>query len=121
MEIKTYRDLEVWQESMDLAVDCYRLTHSLPDHEKYGLISQIQRSAASIPANLAEGHARRQTKVFINSINIAFGSLAELETHLSLILRLKFINAEKLNPFFEKTKKIGKMLSGLHKSLKRRI
>ncbi len=80
--IRSYRDLIVWQKGMDLVVECYRLSKKLPASEQYGLSAQIQRSAASIPANIAEGHARRHTGDYVHHLSMAVGSLAELETHL---------------------------------------
>jgi four helix bundle protein len=86
--IKSYRDLRVWQEAMTLAEACYRLTRGFPKEEMFGLSSQIRRSAASIPANIAEGHGRENTQSFIQYLRIAQGSLKELETHLMLAERV---------------------------------
>ncbi|HUG20418.1 MAG TPA: four helix bundle protein [Planctomycetaceae bacterium] len=82
MGITDYRDLIVWQKSMDLVVGCYRISQSFPVVEKYGLTSQLRRAAVSIPANIAEGHGRSLTNVFNNHLSIAMGSLKELETHI---------------------------------------
>ncbi len=82
MTIKSYRDLEVWNVAMDLAASCYTLTRLFPKDELYGMTSQIRRAAASIPANIAEGHGREHTKEFLNHLSVARGSLMELETHL---------------------------------------
>ena len=76
----THKDLEVWKKSMDLVVDVYKLMKQLPESEKYGLISQIKRSSISIPSNIAEGAGRASTKEFIRFLDIATGSLSELET-----------------------------------------
>ena len=78
--VQNYRDLKVWQESMDLTPEVYRLQRKLPKEETYGLGDQIRRAAVSIPANIAEGHARQHTKEFLQYLAIARGSLAELET-----------------------------------------
>jgi four helix bundle protein len=115
--IKSYRDLEVWQESMNLVVECYQLTKKFPKNEIYGLSSQLQRAAVSIPANIAEGRQRQYRKEFIQHLSIAYGSLAELETHLQIAERLKYIDESKLSEMLSKAGKIGKMINGLKKSL----
>jgi four helix bundle protein len=84
MSLQSYRDLEVWQMSMELAVECFEATQPFPREEMFGLTSQIRRAASSIPANLAEGQGRHSTKEFLRFISIARGSLKELETHLML-------------------------------------
>jgi four helix bundle protein len=85
--INSYRDLRVWQDSMALAEACYRLTRGFPKDEMFGLTSQIRRSATSIPANIAEGHGRENTRSFIQFLRIAQGSVKELETHLLIAQR----------------------------------
>ena len=90
MKIQSYRDLLVWRKAMDLVVDCYRFVSDLPKNETYGLISQAQRAAVSIPANIAEGHGRDHLGDYLRHPSIANGSLMELETHLQLIGRLGY-------------------------------
>ena len=115
----THKDLEVWKKSMDLVVDVYKLMKQLPESEKYGLISQIKRSSISIPSNIAEGAGRASTKEFIRFLDIATGSLSELETQLLLVQRLGFsANTISLE---EKINSIGKMLYRLKLSLKKKI
>jgi NADH-quinone oxidoreductase subunit D len=87
-QIKSYRDLRVWQGLMTLAEPCYRLTRAFPKEEMFGLTSQIRRSAALVPANIAEGHGRENTQSFIQYLRISQGSLKELETHLLLTQRV---------------------------------
>ena len=89
--IKTHKDLDVWKESMTLAKEVYRLTTNFPKEETFGLASQMRRAAVSIPSNIAEGAARNSTKEFIQSLYIALGSLAELETQLLLARELEFV------------------------------
>ncbi len=103
---------------MDLTVYCYSMTTSFPDGERFGLISQIRRSSASIPANIAEGHGRKSTGAFLNHLSIANGSLMELETHILLGQRLSFISGESANELLEQTAEIGRMLNGLIRSLR---
>ena len=83
-KIKNFTDLIAWQKSHQLAIAIYKLTEAFPRHEQYGLVSQMRRCAASIPANLAEGFAKRSRKDKINFYNIAEGSLAELKYYLIL-------------------------------------
>ncbi len=87
--VNSYRDLRVWQEAMKLAETCYYLTRAFPKEELFGMTAQIRRSAASIAANIAEGHGREQTRSFIQYLRIAQGALKELETHLLLAERVR--------------------------------
>ena len=119
-EVKSYRDLEVWQKSMDLVVECYHVTGKLPKAETFGLSSQLQRAAVSIPANIAEGRARKHTKEFIQHLSIAYGSLAELETHILISERLRYIDSDLTNKLIERTSTVGRMINGLRRSLKRK-
>ena len=118
--IKGYRDLKVWQKAMELVVESYRLTKLLPRSELFGLISQIQRAAVSIPANIAEGHGREHLGDYPRSLSIANGSLMELETHILLIRRLYRIGDE-AEAALAMTDESGRMLSGLTKRLKERL
>ena len=115
----THKDLEVWKKSMDLVEDVYKLMKQLPENEKYGLISQIKRSSISIPSNIAEGAARGSTKEFIRFLDIASGSLSELETQLLLLERLGFCSTEE--NLSEEIETIGKMLYGLKLSLRNKL
>jgi len=117
MHVRSYRDLEVWQKAMDLVVECYKITEQFPKDEIYGLIIQLRRAAVSIPANIAEGRGRLHTGEFVQHLSIAYGSLAELETHLQIAQRLNYIDIEKLNQLLEKTAEIGRMINGLRRSL----
>lgn len=82
MPITSYKDLTVWQKSIDLVNEIYVVTKKLPKTETFGLISQMQRSAVAIPSNIAEGFGRKGSKEFIQFLHIALGSLLELETQL---------------------------------------
>lgn len=118
---KYYRKLEVWQKAMDLVLQCYRLTDNYPKHESYGLSNQTQRAAVSIPANIAEGHERQHTKEFLQFLSIAKGSLAELETCVILAQRLKYISNQQVQALLEKTGEVGRMISGLQRSLNQKL
>lgn len=113
--IRTHKDLDVWNKSMELAEKLYNLTTNFPKDEQYGLISQIRRSAVSIPSNIAEGAARNSNKEFVQFLYIALGSLSEIETQLLLANRLKFIQEATL---LDDIESIRKMLLGLIKFLK---
>lgn len=88
--VKSYKDLIIWQKSIDLAVEVYKLSSAFPKEEVYGLTSQIRRAVASISLNIAEGYGRNTTKNYINSLYIAKGSLQEVESALLLSTRLNF-------------------------------
>jgi len=120
-EIRSYRDLKVWQKAMDLAALCYQVTQRLPREELFGLTSQIRRAASSIPANVAEGHGREHTKEFLNHLSIARGSLMELETHLMLSQRVGLLQQAQLDGLLAPADEISRMLSGLRSSLERRL
>ena len=119
MGLKSYRDLEVWQKAIDLVVACYQITKKFPKNEVYGLINQLQRAAVSIPANIAEGRERQYSKEFIQYLSIAYGSLAELETHIQIAERLTYIDINQLKKLLDKTAEIGRMLNGLRRSLEK--
>ncbi|NEQ86367.1 MAG: four helix bundle protein [Moorea sp. SIO2I5] len=118
LEVKSYRDLKVWNRAMDLVVLCYKLTSKLPKTEIYGLSSQIQRAAVSIPANIAEGKGRQHLGDYIHHLSIANGSLKELETHLLITRRLSYLENYELKPVLELSDEIGIMLKSLIKKLK---
>jgi four helix bundle protein len=112
-EIRSYRDLRVWQQAMDLAVECYRLTREFPRDELFGLTSQIRRAASSIAANIAEGYGRDSTKAYVNHLRIAQGSLKEVETHLLLSERVGLVSAASISDALARSEAIGKMLGSL--------
>ena len=117
MNFKSYRDLKVWQKAMDLVVKCYQVANDFPKIERFGLASQLQRAAVSIPANIAEGRARQHTKEFLQHLNIAYGSLAELETHFLIAERLNYCDADTSSQMLDKTSEVGRMINGLRKSV----
>jgi four helix bundle protein len=114
----SYEDLEVWQRAMDLVVDCYDLTRSFPKTEQFGLTPQLQRAAVSVPANIAEGQARQHTREFLRYLTIARGSLAELETHVRIAERLGYAREDVVRRMLSTTDQVGRMISGLCKSLR---
>lgn len=110
-EIRSYRDLVVWQKSKDLALECYKLTKFFPVEEKFSLISQIRRAASSVPANIAEGFGRTTGKDREHFYIMARGSLYELDTHLQIALELAYLKTEDHSNFYEKFEEVSKILS----------
>jgi four helix bundle protein len=86
-----YKELDVWKDSIIMVVDVYRLTKGFPKHELYGLSSQMQRAAISIPSNIAEGAGRKTTKEFIQLLYVSKGSLQELETQIEIARLLGYV------------------------------
>ena len=117
MAVNSYEELMVWQKSVDLVVRIYEITKMLPRAEFYGLTDQIRRAAVSIPSNIAEGQQRQSSKEFLNFLSIAKGSLGELKTQLIICDRLGYLNAHQTEPLLDECDVIGRMLSGLMKSL----
>jgi len=115
----SYRDLEVWQKAMDLVVECYKLSKTFPKSELYGLASQLQRAAVSVPSNIAEGQARQHVKEFVQHLSIAQGSLAEAETHVQIAERLNYLNEDQVKGILTRTDQVARMTTGLKKSLKK--
>ena len=112
-----YSELQVWEKAMELVTHVYQLTRGFPVEEKFGLISQLQRAAVSIPANIAEGHGHKSTGAYLNHISIANGSLMEVETLIQIASRLGFLTQQQVMDTLSRADEIGKMLSGLHRSL----
>jgi four helix bundle protein len=114
--VSHYRALIGWQKAMDLAVLAYGLSRQLPNAERFGLASQIQRSAASVPANIAEGHERRSTKEFRRFLSIASASLAELETHVMLTTRIGYVPGEATRELMALAAEVGRILRGIDRT-----
>jgi len=91
MGVKSYRDLETWQVSMDLVAEVYRVTKLFPRDEIYGLTNQLRRAAVSVPSNIAEGQGRDSTKEFLHHLSMAHGSLCEVETQLLIAQGLEYL------------------------------
>jgi len=115
--LRSYRDLDVWQKSMDLVMAVYKMTRSFPADERFGLTGQIQRAAVSIPANIAEGYGRLHRGDYLHHLSMSQGSLAELETHLTIAARLEYIPREDGVEAWHLAQETGKLLRGLIVSL----
>lgn len=108
--MQSVRELKIWQKAMDLVEACYKLSASLPVDERFGLTSQIRRSATSIPANIAEGFGRWNTREFGRFLAISCGSLRELETHVIISQRLGFVSEAKAGPVLRASDELAGML-----------
>jgi four helix bundle protein len=116
-QIKSHRDLLVWQKAMDLVVVVYKAINQFPKEELYSLTSQIRRAAVSIPANIAEGQGRRLSGEFIQFLGNSRGSLLELDTHLEIALRLGYITPNQHSNIQLQVHEVGRLLNGLLRSL----
>ena len=115
--INSYRDLLVWQQAMDLAVEIYRVTRAWPKEELYGLASQVRRAASSVPANIAEGFGRESRASYQQFLRIAQGSLKETETHLLIAQRVGLAGDDMVQPPLVICESIGKLLRLLIRKL----
>lgn len=115
--MNSYKELKVWQMAMNVATEIYDWTKVFPKHEMYGLSSQLQRSAVSVPANIAEGHGRSTTRDYLRHLSIARGSLAELETEILLAKQIGYGDMEKAAQLLEGVAEVSRMLRGLQKAL----
>ena len=118
-KINSYRELKVWQKAMDVVESVYRLSITLPESERYGLRTQSQRAAVSIPSNIAEGFGRGSSADYCRFLTIARGSLMELETQLALMVRLGLIDRNHMLPVWEQCQEVGRMLTALRTSISR--
>lgn len=115
--MNSYRELIVWQKSMDLVTEVYRLTRLIPGEERYGLISQLDRAAVSVPSNIAEGYGRNNINEFIRFLRIANGSKCEIETQLLICVKLGYLQTEQIRQALSLCDETGKMLRALAESL----
>ncbi len=119
-KIRSYQDLDIWKRGMNIAEMAYRLTKKFPYEERYNMVSQIKRSADSIPANIAEGWGRKMSKEFIHYLRIASGSLRELETHLLLSERCDMVCLTDIKPILTETEILSKQIWSLQYQLQTR-
>ena len=101
-EVRSYKDLVAWQKSMDLGAAVYRASQGFPKEEIFGLVSQTRRAAVSVPSNIAEGHARTSQKEFQYFLSNARGSLAELETQLTIAHQLAYRDETVINQLLDR-------------------
>jgi four helix bundle protein len=105
---------------MDLVVEAYRITATLPKNEEFGLKSQIRRAAVSIPSNIAEGQSRNHSREFVQFLHVAMGSLSELETQLEIGVRLELFSSPAFEQVSQHCVEVGKMLNGLASAIRQR-
>jgi len=116
--MRPHKKLEVWKKAIEFVTKIYKITESFPDHEKFGLISQIRRSAVSIASNISEGAVRSSKKEFIQFLSIAQGSSSELETQLIISNNLGFLKEEDMH-LLDELDQISRMIIGLIRTLKK--
>ena len=119
--LKSFQELEVWQRAHQLVLPTYRVTDSFPDRERYGIVSQVRRSAASIPANIAEGFGRRTTKELLQFLAHANGSLEETRYFLILSLDLGYLRKQDFEEMQKHCSSVAQMIAALDRSLKSRM
>ncbi len=118
--VRSYRDLDVWSGGVELTVGVYRFCKTLLGDERFGLISQMQRAAVSVPSNIAEGYGRASRQEFIRFLRIAQGSLKELETQIIICKRVHPVNIETSDTLLTDTDRLGRMLRNMIRSLEGR-
>ena len=116
-KIRTYRDLNIWNVGIELVKDIYKLTEKFPKQEMYSIVSQMRRSAISIPSNVAEGFKRYHNKEYRQFLYVTLGSCAELETQITIAKELKYIQKDKEAVLLERLDHIGRMITNLLKKL----
>jgi len=117
-KIRSHRDLVVWRLAMDLAVEVYQLSRTLPKDELYRLTSQVTRAVASVPANIAEGSSRGSRREYAYFCSIAKGSLMETETLVTLMERLNYVSAEQTRCIHSMIERASKMITALRSRLR---
>ena len=120
MDVRSFRDLRVWQGAMDLVEMIYRLSVDFPRHETYVLTSQIRRAAVSIPSNIAEGHSRKHTKEYLRFLSVAQGSLGELQTQIEIASRLGYVTESAVNEILGYSTSLSKHLHALRNAILKR-
>lgn len=116
-----FRELKVWQKAIEFSVDIYKMTSSFPTEEKFGLISQLRRSAVSIPSNIAEGSSRTSDKEFFHFLSISIGSAYESETQLIISNKLKYVNDTNFEELTKKVTEIQKMLNSFSEIIRNKF
>jgi four helix bundle protein len=116
-EVRSFRDLQVWQRAIELGVAVYALTDKFPPSERFGLTSQIRRAATSVAANIAEGHARSTRRDYSHFLAIARGSLSETRTYLEFASRLGYLSRNEVAPIENLATEVNKMLVSLRSRL----
>ena len=114
MTIKDYRDLEVWQAGIRLSIAIYQVTKRFPPEERFGLTSQLQRAAVSIPSNIAEGYAQRVDAILARHLRIAIGSAAEVDTQLLIAQQLNYLSLAEMEQLRDQTQTLLRRLRAFY-------
>ncbi|HEV2732180.1 MAG TPA: four helix bundle protein [Terriglobales bacterium] len=114
---KHYKDLIAWQKAMDLVAEIYAATDRFPSRERFSLTDQVRRAAVSVPSNIAEGQAHYNNREFRHFLRHSRGSLAELETQILIAQRVKYLDALEAETLLKRIDELGRILSGLIRSL----
>jgi four helix bundle protein len=117
--MKKYKELKIWQKGIEIVKETYRISKLLPEYERFGLTSQMTRAAVSVPANIAEGSSRLSDKEYFRFLEIALGSVFELDTHLIVIREINFVADSELDHLFKMLEEEGKMINSFLSKLKR--
>ena len=117
--VNSYRDLIAWQKAFSLGLGVYRLSKAMPDYERFGLVSQLRRSAVSVPSNIAEGYGRGSTTDYVRFLKIARGSLYELETQLFFAMELEYVPQDAAERILEELAETERVLAGLIRGIER--
>jgi len=115
--MKPHKNLKAWRDGVELVKEIFLITKQFPKEERYEIVSQLRRASLSVPLNIAEGAARTSSKEFVRFLDIAIGSIAELDTLFLICFELNFISAEEFNMLNLKLDLIGKMVYGLKKKI----
>lgn len=121
MKVKSFEELTVWQEAHKLALAVYKVTTKFPAAEKFGVVSQMRRSGAAVPANIAEGFGRATTRELLRCLQIARGELEETRYFCFLSRDLGYITADDCKGLSERCNGVGRLINALGSSLKRRL
>jgi len=106
----SYREQFIWKRSVQLAVNCYKLTQCFPKSETYGLVSQIRRSAVSVASNIAEGYGRKSKSEYVQFLHIALGSLRELDTQLIIAQQVQLTDQQRFTPLVAEVEEMQKIM-----------
>lgn len=119
MTVKSFRELITWQKAMDLVELIYNATKAFPKEEMFCLTNQIRRAAISVPSNIAEGQGRDSTKEFLHHLSIAYGSLCEVETQVTIAQRLGYLDQSQTEMLNALVAEVGRLINGLCRKLPR--
>jgi four helix bundle protein len=119
--IESYRDLEAWQSAIDLSFETFALASQLPGSERFELGGQMRKAGVSVPSNVAEGQASGPGRRYLHHVDIALGSLAELDTQVEIIRRRQLVSGPGLQSIDKLLQQTGKLIHGLRRSIWRRL